>query len=169
MKHKGFDLFIHRDPHPDGTPNSPDDFLVYDHEELYIPMEGFDPNIIAKSYLKGKFLYKGFWVFGVYMFMGDNLKLMLKDDPKSSFKGFYLVRQGKGARDRRNALRTAENGLKLWNAYLRGDIWGYSVEKSGEIYDQQWDYYDYDQCKQDGINKIELLTLWESGHITKND
>jgi len=159
---------------PDDSSQSPNDwgnddhFLVYDHKDLYIEKEGFDPNKIffdwyhEEGELFHQKTYEGYWVFGVDAYIHGGVHLALRGSSKAamlpdrrwdvSFKGFYLVKRQKGTWTEDEARVLAEGMIESWNQYLSGDVWGYNIP---DLNESCWGYYGQEQCIEDAKNIID--------------
>lgn len=51
--------------------------------------------------------------------------------------------------------------LKTFSMYLEGDVWGYIIEKDGDVVDSCWGYYGEDYAKLSGLQSLRALIARE--------
>lgn len=149
INYRGIDIEII----PDDDPQSPKDwdntdcFLVYDHTSFYVKVEGFEPRDIYEARKEGKTkLYDGYWVFPVDAYIHSGVALSLANEANFpdrrwdvSTTGFALVKRQKGwTWTEEKARKVARSIVNEWNDYLSGNIYGWSVSKTGN---SVWGYY----------------------------
>lgn len=152
--------------------DSPDDwgddkrFLIYDHRYFTIERKGYDPGEIFEFWSDNnetRILYNGFYVFPVFAYInvGVSLSLSRSGWPFSclwdtSFKGFALIKREKGTWTFDRARKAAKALIEVWNKYLSGDIWSYSIiDPYGDVIDSCSAFYDKDQCIEEAKVFIE--------------
>lgn len=149
INYRGIDIEII----PDDNAQSPDDwlnddtFLVYDHRDFSVKREGFEPREIHEARQEGKHkLYDGYWVFPVDAYIHSGVALSLANETNFpdrrwdvSTTGFALVKRQKGwTWTEAKARKVARSIVDEWNDYLSGNVYGWSVAKTG---DSVWGYY----------------------------
>lgn len=108
-------------------------FLVYDHRNFTVRVDGFNPQDIFDFTQEGKrVLYDGYYVFPVYAYIHSGVSLSLGRSGypfncrfDTSMKGFALVQRMAGCYNYDKAYERAQSLLKEWNTYLDGDVYGY--------------------------------------------
>jgi len=167
INYKGYDIQVLYDTNaesPDAWGND-DCFLVYDHRDFNVKVDGFEPLDIFHKFSEGFKTYKGYWIFPVsaYIHGGVSLSLSKTEYPFTdkfdvSFKGFVLVqKQAKWTWKKEQATIVAEALIEQWNLYLSGQVYGYCTEL-----DSCWGFYGDDgedemirEAKQVIDSKIE--------------
>ena len=65
--------------------------------------------------------------------------------------------------DRELAQKCLEAEVEEYDTYLRGEVYGYIVQKDGTDLDSCWGMYGLDYCKEAAINVIDSYQL----HVVK--
>ena len=107
-------------------------FVVYDHRDFYVKVNGFDPVEIYKESKEQK--YKQYWVFNLYAYIHGMVSLSMgkSEYPFNcpwdvSHKGFVLVKRKPG-RKFEDARKIAQDKVQIWNDYLSGNAYGYDTK-----------------------------------------
>jgi len=149
-KYKGHTISIYQDENPFSPAEdcNTSAFLVYDHRQFYIHVDGYNPTDIFEFWNKNQnALYEGkYRVFPVYAHIHSGVSLSLSrgsDRWDTSFRGFILVERMAGWSWRRDAAyKVAENLIAYWNQYLYGEVYGYVItDGNEEEVDSCWGYY----------------------------
>lgn len=152
LNYKGYLIEITQDEDCDSPQEGDNDiFLVFDHRQFCVKVDGFDPtDIFEDAYSKGKFMYDGHHIFGLEAYIHSGVHLMLKDSREAlncpdrrwdvSFKGFVLVKRVKGwSWTRAKAREKIDGFLKSWNSYNSGEVYGWNIE-SDDLNESCWGY-----------------------------
>lgn len=162
INHRGFDIKIYQDPEPE-SPESWDDeygFLIYDHRDFITAPHGMKPSEsydIFECFADGKKTYQigkiRYWIFPVYAYIHGDISLYLsrrdanRFEPTgfdTSFKGFVLINKNfPQFWNFDEAYETAHEILKIWNQYLRGEVYGYQSSVNS-----CWGYYGDEGMRQ---------------------
>jgi len=134
IKYKGHDIEIFPDDYPE-SPNdwhNEDQFIVYDHRDLTVERDGFDPQDIFNFVYKNNWkLYNGYYAFPLYAYIHSGIVLSVGSHnfPDAqfdvSFKGFVLIKRERGSYTSLQAFKAAKRLTNVWNDYLEGNVWGY--------------------------------------------
>lgn len=121
-------------------------FLVYDHRQFNVRVNGFAPEYIVKAMQNKEKTFDGYYYFPVFAYIHSGISLSLCKNYypftcnfDTSFAGFALVKRGKGMYTRDKAYKAAESLISTWNKYLSGEVFGYTSE-----YGSCWGYYGTD-------------------------
>lgn len=144
IQHKGYEIELFYDSDADSPDvwGNEDNFIVYDHRDFTVKRDGFDPSDIFETMQKGKKLFEGFFFFPVYAYIHSGISLSLGRTGvhscpwDTSFKGFALIKKGKGSGTAEKAREIAQAIIDDWNDYLSGNIYGYRSE-----FGSCWGYY----------------------------
>lgn len=146
--YRGYTINITRDD--DAT--KPDEwdsdaFIVYDHRDFYVKVDGFEPDDIFQHMQETKKkLYDGHWYFPVFAYIHSGVMLSLGKGSypftcpwDTSFKGFALVKRIKGwSWTEEQAREKAQYPVDNWNDYLSGNVYGYEIVETD---DSCWGFY----------------------------
>lgn len=152
--------------YPDDGNESPNDwwddekFLIFDHRDLYVERDGFNPDDIFEN---GETV-KGYHVFRCYAYIHGGVALDVDSHtfPDArwdvSFKGFWLIKRVKGTWTRKHALTAALDLCKTWNQYLSGDVYCYKIyNENDEEIDSCWGYYGVESCMEAAEDIVNYL------------
>ncbi len=176
-EYKGYTIKVCQDEDAQ-APNefdNTDTFLVYDHRDFTVKVDGYDPGeIFEQCQERKKFFYDGYFVFPVYAYIHSGVSLSLGRNTypftcnwDTSFKGFCLVKRSKGwTWTKEKAYKVAESIVEEWNNYLSGNVYGYVIEDTdGENLESCWGFYG-DEYKEDGYMVTECKSIID--HIVKD-
>lgn len=172
IKYRGYKIKIEQDQYCE-NPNSMGDtslsFLVYDHRQFCIQVDGCDPNDVFNAmqqnnetvdfynkYSKKYNQYRFYPVFA-YIHSGVSLSLANSQYPFTcqwdvSFKGFCLVSTVEFP-NKTDARKCAEATIEEWNHYLSGNVWGFDIPKTG---DSCWGFVgDKEYCISEAKSSID--------------
>lgn len=156
--YKGFTIDIINDEHYDETPNTwnEDYFLVYDHGQFDVRVEGFKPKEIFnhleakqaltdenlsnedREYWERQFEYydnysKNYHIFPVNAYIHSGVALSLSNNSYPfndrwdvSTSGYFLVKK-EVEPDVIKAFKNASGTIETWNDLLMGNVWGFNV------------------------------------------
>lgn len=145
ITYRNHPIEIHRDEsaYSPGEWGNEDLFLIYDHRDFCVKVDGYDPEEVFEALREGKKLFKGYYFFPVYAYIHSGVALSLgrsgypfNDQWDTSFRGFALVKRQTGWWTSEQAYKAAESLIEEWNQYLSGDVYGYVA---GD--DSCWGYY----------------------------
>lgn len=151
--YKGFKINVFMDENYDDQDLKDDQaFIVYDHNQFYVRVKGFDPEEIFNyinekngskylplykhlNFINGKYETNYYHVFPLYAYIHSGVALSLGNNSypftcpwDTSMSGFVLIKQVKGWTYRREkALKVAESVVENWNDGLSGNVWGYTI------------------------------------------
>lgn len=137
-EYKGRTINIYYDTDPQ-TPDywgNTDVFLVYDHRQFTVEVQGYDPEDIFSHIQEAKrYFYNGYWVFPVYAYIHSGVSLSLGRSSypfncpwDTSFRGFALVKRQKGwTYTRTKAEKVAASIVEEWDDILNGNVYGYDT------------------------------------------
>ena len=161
--YKGYKIKIRQDEDYESLNDWKDEnlFLVYDHRQFTVKIDGFEPNDIynylelkskiaspigldesqeeLEDEIKGYFDYDSkYWIFPVEAYIHSGVDLSLFSGTKkcrwdSSVTG-YILASKEEFKNLETATNAAEELIKTWNQYLSGDVWGYIIKKSNIVY-----------------------------------
>lgn len=164
IDYKGSKINLFWDEDPE-RPDEWDDgvcFLIYDHRDLLIEVDGYDPQEIFDEYWsEEKEKTPEHWIIPVYALIHSGITLSLSRrfggvDPggwDTSFKGFILRKRGRGVTKKR-ARQDAQAVIDAWNTYLSGEVCGYVIDDDG---DSCWGYYEEKYAIQEAKEQIDYL------------
>ena len=150
---------------PDENPESPDEwgdddiFLIYHHRQFTIERDGFDVHEIDKD---------KYYIFPVEAYIHSGISLRLFTGTKhckfdSSVSGYVLVR--KVVFSEEDSIKAAESLISDWNMYLRGEVYGYIIEKPKTVYSITKEDFDRELLEgttiRDLESKFSISTEWE--------
>lgn len=149
IEYKGYNINILFDDMFDENPNEWDEnvFLVYDHRQFNIEVDGFDPQTIFEHFQEGYKTFDNHWVFPVYAYIHSGVALSLGRDSYPftdkwdvSFSGFILVNR-KEYWSKEKAFERAQSEIEDWNYILSGQVFGYEIEdQNGNFVDSCWGF-----------------------------
>jgi hypothetical protein len=136
-------------------------FLVYDHRDLFVSREGFNPADIH-AYLSGSkdFDFSEYYLFPVYAHIHSGIGLSLTHDGDkwdTSMRGYVVVNKEliKGLTEE-VAKSYAKNLLNDWTYFLSGEVYCYYIyDEYDNLIATCGGYYDGDDCERDAIYYIE--------------
>lgn len=150
--------------------------LVFDHRDFNITHPDFNAREIFENGEK----VKGYHVFRCYAYIHGGVALSVGSNSKwpdqkwdVSFKGFWLVKREKGTWTEKHARLRAEGWCKVWNQYLSGEIYGYSIDSPDEEgISSCWGYYG--DPEESGLiaeakHEIDFLIECENLKPTENE
>lgn len=190
--------------YPDNNPISPSDddneyvFLVYDHRQFSVSVNGFVPIEIydylqeckkETPNLEDVYNFSEYYIFTVYAYIHSGVCLSLgnseypfNDRWDTSTTGFILVKKQmeETAINYNLALNYAENLIEEWNTYLSGDVYQYSIYKVIKtytiteddlmnIFDKEKQAIDYTEFKNIAIEGIEKEEIDSCGNFYGSD
>jgi hypothetical protein len=154
INYRGYDINIYYDDDPFMAVDNGADyvFIVYDHRQFYVKVEGFDPEDIYDHWKDGNEAYDNHWVFPLYAYIHSGVALSLAKDHYPftdrwdvSFRGFVLASK-EGFTNRDKAYQASQSYVQRWNDMLLGKAYGFQVE--GEGYeDSCWGFIGDDDYK----------------------
>ena len=160
----GFTVKIYQDPDAE-SPGNWDDTEVFivttKNREFEVIPEGYNIEEIAE-HLETHKRYNGFKVYPLYAYVHSGVGLSLGRDgypfncPWDSGQiGFVLVKW----KGNHNHYDMAESVVKVWNQYLSGDVYCYSIkDESGEVVDSCGGFYGLEYAKQQAEEAVGWLT-----------
>lgn len=156
IHYKGYPIKIYLDDHAESPDEWGNDerFLVFDHRDICVKREGFNPTDIFDDNEK----VEGYHVFRCYAYIHGGIALAVESHsfPDSrwdvSFKGFWLIKRMKGTWRREHALEAARRLCKTWNKYLAGEVYGYRGPE-----ESCWGFYDKEQMILEAKDEIDYM------------
>lgn len=163
----------------DPDPESPeawaadiDLFLVAGHRSFDVRAPALVAKLDAAAY-GGRGSHKAFRVYA-YIHSGVHLFLRAGDATRAAGShagwdtcavGHVFVQREAYGDDDAAMLKAADGLVSSWNAYLSGDIWGYTVtDEAGDVVESCWGYVgDRDYCLQDGVAAAQALCTEDNG------
>lgn len=143
----GYTIKIHPDYHYDETPNDWENniFLVAFHRDFTIDVEGFDEELCRAVANGGKYedgskneealdVLKQYHVFGLEAYIHGGVSLSLSNEGNYPDRQWDVSQLGlvfvskKETRFTKKARAYAQQTLKVWNAILSGNVYGFEVE-----------------------------------------
>ena len=166
INYKGHVIELHYDEHatpPDEWGNT-DCFLVYDHNQFSVKVDGFEPSVIWDHIQETKkWFYDGYYVFPVYAYIHSGVTLSMGANSypftcgwDTSMAGFALVKRQKGwSWTKAKAEKIAKSVVEEWDQYCTGQVYGYVIDD----YEQScFGYYgDSDYCMQDAKAEVDYI------------
>lgn len=155
IDYKGYKIKIRQQDYPESPKDWDNDeaFLVYNHRNFQVEMEGFNVSDISDyiqslSHPNDEYDVKDFgayYIFPVEACIHSGISLSLFTGTKtcqwdSSVSGYVLVKktngylQGTELVTEYMAKARAEGLLELWNQYLSGEVYGFIIEKPNIVY-----------------------------------
>jgi len=55
--------------------------------------------------------------------------------------------------------------VDTYDKYLRGEVFGFNVEKDGEFFDSCWGFFDFDYCLEEAKSSVNYATKEQEGLI----
>lgn len=143
-------------------------FVVYDHRQFTVKVDGFHPrDIFERTQLTKRMTFDGYHVFPLYAYIHSGVALSLGRDgyPFSdrwdvSSTGFVLVKRERGSWTRSQAFKLADGIVSTWNSVLSGEVYGYIVEDSaGNEVDSCWGFIgDIEYCMNEARSIVDYRT-----------
>lgn len=187
IEYKGYEIEIIQDEYaenPNGMGDTTLGFLVYDHRQFYVKVDGAEPrDVYENTNDKGMYEFQGSYmdkpadykVYPVYAYIHSGVALSLgagTDRWDTSMAGFLLLNTEQYEEDKLDEI--AQSYIDEWNDYNMGNCWGFKVtDRDGEDVDSCWGFVgdaDYpieeakgivDHCiKQEMLGHLKQLKTW---------
>lgn len=138
-----------------------DAFLVYEHRQFNVDVEGFKPreifevlknNNIPEAERDEDWIYDNqydeYKIFVVYAYIHSGVSLSLgnSDYPFNdrwdvSTTGFVVINKAEFDNNEETMQKAAESLIKDWNDYLSGNVYGWEVLEKNIVVDSTFGYY----------------------------
>lgn len=182
INYHGYEIAIHQDESGDffvDENGESEMFIVYDHRQFCLRVDGFDPEEIFEHWNKGNETYDDHWVFPLYAYIHSGVALSLTknhypftDRWDVSFRGFALAnKEVWGNKDK--AYDVVKRLVNDWNDYLSGQVYGFMVE-ADDYDDSCWGFIGddgYDHMLKEAKGEIDAhikAKVKEHGEKVKN-
>ena len=181
IDYRGYEIEIHQDDmcqNPNDMGDNSLGFLVYDHSQFYIQVDGCDPQDVFNAMQRGettvpfKTAYsketRQYKFFPVYAYIHSGVALSLgrtgypfNDRWDVSFKGFLLINTYQYDNPDKHQ-EIAESYIKEWNDYLSGNVWGFNIESDDGCNDSCWGFVgDKEYCISEAKACIDSHINWK--------
>jgi len=65
----------------------------------------------------------------------------------------------------RKVMEVLQSEVDIYNQYLSGDVYGFSITRDGEVVDGCWGFYGFDYCLEEAKKSIDFMTKEQEGLI----